>query len=101
MRRHLRLAAGTAVLAALLAAGAAQAKVAAAQRAAILASVDKAGPHLGEVAHRIWDYAEVGYQETKSSALLQSELKGSGFTVQSGVAGMPTAFVASFKNGDG
>ncbi|WP_296595408.1 amidohydrolase [Phenylobacterium sp.] len=96
-----RLAAGSALLAVLLAAGAAEAKVAAPQRAAILASVDKAGPHLGEVAHQIWDYAEVGYQETKSSALLQSELKGAGFTVETGVAGMPTAFVASFKNGDG
>ena len=29
-----------------------------------------------EVAKSIWDWAEVGYQETKSSALLQQELAG-------------------------
>lgn len=97
----LRLAGRTALLAVLLAAGAADARVAAGQRATILASVEKAGPHMGEVAHQIWDYAEVGYQETKSSALLQSELKSAGFEVEAGVAGIPTAFIARFRNGDG
>ncbi len=83
-------------------AGAAGAEpLSAADRAAIKASVDKAGPRLGEVAKQIWGFAEVGYQEDKSSALLQSELKKAGFKVQAGVAGMPTAFVGSFKTGDG
>lgn len=83
-------------------AGAASAEpLSAADRASIKASVDKAGPRLGEVAKQIWDYAEVGYQEHKSSALLQSELKKAGFKVEAGVAGMPTAFVASFKTGEG
>ncbi|MEH6664052.1 MAG: amidohydrolase [Brevundimonas sp.] len=67
----------------------------------LIASVEQGAPRMAEVAHQIWEYAEVGYQETKSSALLQSELKSAGFTVEAGVAGMPTAFVASFKNGDG
>lgn len=83
-------------------AGAASAEpLSAADRASIKASVDKAGPRLGEVAKEIWNYAEVGYQEHKSSALLQSELKKAGFKVDAGVAGMPTAFVASFKTGEG
>jgi len=82
--------------------GAAQAEPLSGQdRASIKASVDKAGPRLGEVAHQIWEYAEVGYQEHKSSALLQAELKKAGFKVEAGVAGMPTAFVGSFKTGDG
>src|SRR5206468_5108160 len=41
------------------------------------------------VAREIWGFAEVGYQEEKSSALLQSQLKGAGFEVRSGVAGIP------------
>ncbi len=48
------------------------------------------------LATALWEYAEVGYQETKSSALLQSTLEAEGFTVNAGVAGIPTAFVASY-----
>jgi aminobenzoyl-glutamate utilization protein B len=48
---------------------------------------------------QIWDLAEVGYKETKSSALLQQQLRDAGFTVDAGVAGMPTAFIASFGSG--
>ena len=55
--------------------------------------------HDAEVAHAIWEYAEVGYQETKSTALLQQELKSAGFTVEASVAGIPTAFVASAGSG--
>ena len=53
-----------------------------------------------EVARSIWNWAEVGYQEVKSSALLQKELGTAGFKVEAGVAGMPTAFVASWGKGE-
>jgi aminobenzoyl-glutamate utilization protein B len=50
-----------------------------------------------EAANRkIWTYAEVGLEEHKSSKELQDLLKANGFTVQAGVAGMPTAFVATY-----
>ena len=52
-----------------------------------------------QVARTIWEYAEVGYQETKSSALLQEELTKAGFKVEAGVAEIPTAFVASAGSG--
>jgi len=52
-----------------------------------------------QVARQIWDWAEVGYQETKSSALLQEELTQAGFKVEAGVAGIPTAFVATAGSG--
>jgi aminobenzoyl-glutamate utilization protein B len=52
-----------------------------------------------EVALQIWNYAEVGFQEEKSSALLQAQLREAGFTVTAGVEGMPTAFVASWGTG--
>ncbi len=50
-------------------------------------------------AKKIWDFAEVGFQETQSSALLQKTLTDAGFKVETGVAGMPTAFVASYGSG--
>ncbi len=71
------------------------------QRSAITADVDGRAAMLASTAKTIWDFSEVGYQEAKSSALLQSELKKGGFTVKAGVADIPTAFVASFKNGAG
>jgi aminobenzoyl-glutamate utilization protein B len=63
--------------------------------------LDANATRFGQVAESLWDYAEVGYQETRSSALLQSTLKEAGFTVEAGVAGIPTAFVASWSNGAG
>ncbi|MBS1914846.1 MAG: amidohydrolase [Bacteroidetes bacterium] len=48
---------------------------------------------------QIWSYAEVGYKEYKSSALLQQTLKDNGFTVEAGVAEIPTAFVATYGSG--
>ena len=52
-----------------------------------------------DVALKIWEYAELGYLEEKSSNLLQQELKHSGFSIQSGIAGIPTAFIAEYNNG--
>lgn len=52
-----------------------------------------------EVALSIWEWAEVGYQEEKSSGLLQEQLRAAGFEVEAGVAGMPTAFVAEWGSG--
>lgn len=48
---------------------------------------------------QIWKYAEVGYKEVKSSALHQQHLKEAGFQVEAGVAGIPTAFVATYGSG--
>jgi len=51
------------------------------------------------VALAIWDYAELGYKEVKSSALLQKTLEENGFKVEASVAGIPTAFVATYGTG--
>lgn len=95
-RTALLIAASLAVLG-----GQAHAAASAKDRQQLLGSVDADAAQLSKVARQIWGYAEVGYQETKSSALLQSELKAAGFEVKADVAGIPTAFVATFKNGDG
>jgi len=65
----------------------------------ILTSIDYAAPRYVGIANQIWNFAEMGYQESKSSALLQQTLSDEGFTVESGVANIPTAFVASYGSG--
>lgn len=52
-----------------------------------------------QIALDIWGYAELGYKETQSSALLQKTLKDQGFDVQAGVAGIPTSFLATYGSG--
>ena len=52
-----------------------------------------------ELSSKLWEWAEVGYQEEKSSALLQQTLADEGFTVTPGVAGIPTAFMAEYGSG--
>ena len=54
---------------------------------------------LVEISDAIWEYAELGFVEYKSSKLLADELEGHGFEVERGVAGIPTAFVASYGSG--
>ncbi|MEM5515701.1 amidohydrolase [Henriciella sp. AS95] len=54
----------------------------------------------GTIASKLWDWAEVGYQETQSTKLLQDTLSGEGFEVNAGVAGIPTAFVAEYGSGE-
>ncbi len=52
-----------------------------------------------EISDEIWNYAELGLREFKSSKLLANELLANGFNVEMGVAGMPTAFVATWGRG--
>src|SRR5262245_23416484 len=48
---------------------------------------------------KIWEWAEPGYQEKKSSAALAEVAEKAGFTVKKNVSGIPTAFVAEFGSG--
>jgi len=52
-----------------------------------------------ETSDKIWEFAEIGYQEVKSASLLSEELRKAGFKVEIGVAGIPTAFVATWGEG--
>ena len=61
--------------------------------------IDQNQKRIIEVADTIWGYAELGLTETKSSKLLQDELRKHGFKVEAGVAGMPTAFIATWGSG--
>ncbi len=53
------------------------------------------------ISDAIWSYAELGLEEYKSSKLLADTLEAAGFRVERGVAGMPTAFVATWSHGSG
>ena len=62
-------------------------------------SIDKNKERFSKVALDIWEFAEMGYQETKSSALLASELQKEGFKITKNVANIPTAFIAEYGSG--
>lgn len=70
-----------------------------ADETALLRDVDAGYDRVATLAKTLWNYAEVGYQEQKSSALLQKELVGAGFSLKQNVADIPTAFVASYGSG--
>ena len=53
----------------------------------------------GGISDAIWSYAELGLQEYKSSALLTKTLEEEGFSVELGLADMPTCFVARYGSG--
>ena len=63
-------------------------------------SVGRAASTYSDMAKQIWSWAEVGYQETRSSELLQQQLRSAGFSIEAGVAGIPTAFVAEYGSGE-
>lgn len=65
----------------------------------VLKKLDSKADFYGDIARQIWANPELGYLETKSSALLQKTLKDAGFKVTAGVAEIPTAFVAEYGSG--
>ena len=65
----------------------------------ILKELEKNRESYGVIAQQIWDYAEMGYLEEQSTALLQKTLSDEGFSIQKGVAGIPTAFIAEYGSG--
>lgn len=52
-----------------------------------------------QMQNRIYNYAETGYNEVKSSAELAEHLRLNGFSIEKGVGGLPTAFTATFGSG--
>lgn len=66
----------------------------------ILAWLDREQDQYAALALALWDQAELGYLETESTALLQQTLAAADFRIETGVAGLPTAFVASYGSGE-
>ena len=61
--------------------------------------IDENSRRLIEISDEIWGYAELGFVEFKSSKLLADEIESHGFEVEREVAGIPTAFVATWGSG--
>ena len=68
----------------------------AAEAGDVIKFVDSRYEQTSALARDLWEFAEVGYQEVKSSTLIKETLAAEGFEIESGIAGIPTAFVATF-----
>lgn len=64
-----------------------------------MALVQQRDERTGRLGDAIYSYSEIGFQETKTIALVVKELRAAGFTVETGVAGMPTAYRATYGSG--
>jgi aminobenzoyl-glutamate utilization protein B len=62
-------------------------------------AINRHAAELTELSDRIWAYAEIALREHRSAAALADHAERQGFRVQRGVAGMPTAFVATYGEG--
>lgn len=65
----------------------------------LLERIDDDRDELAALTRTLWENPELGLQETEAAALLTDRLAAAGFEVDTGVGGMPTAFVASYGTG--
>lgn len=63
--------------------------------------VDSRAEEDWQAALKIWNFAEPGYQEQKSSRLLMEMLEAARFEIEMEVADIPTAFIATATVGEG
>ena len=66
---------------------------------ALIASIEKHKEQLIKMSDDIWALAETAFEEHESSKILADYAESQGMTVERGVAGMPTAFVATYGSG--
>ena len=65
----------------------------------VLASIEEQYEPLVQASDAIWSFAETALNESQSAELLANYAEEQGFRVERGVAGMPTAFIASYGEG--
>ncbi len=65
----------------------------------VIQSVEAQESQLIEMSDQIWAFAETALEESQSAKVLADYAEAQGFTVERGVAEMPTAFVASYGSG--
>jgi aminobenzoyl-glutamate utilization protein B len=64
-----------------------------------VASIEKRKAEMTKLSDQIWGFAETAFREHKSSKALSDYAEQQGFKVERGIAGMPTAFIASYGQG--
>ncbi|MCL2548618.1 MAG: amidohydrolase [Symbiobacteriaceae bacterium] len=62
-------------------------------------SIDRRGAALTDLSLKIWEFAEAGFQEIRSAEAQIAYLKEEGFRIESGIAGIPSAFIAEYGSG--
>jgi aminobenzoyl-glutamate utilization protein B len=68
----------------------------------VFQAIESATPAIERICAEVWDLAEIGLEEIKSAAVHIRELQAAGFMITSiGTAGVPTAFVAEWSQGNG
>ena len=70
-----------------------------AQYEAVMSRIDDRYDQTADIARKLWEWAEVGYQEERSAGLLMDTLAAHDFEITKGVADIPTAFTAEFGEG--
>src|SRR5436309_8686425 len=68
-------------------------------KANVAMEVDAMGENIQKMNDQVFSFAEPGFQEFETSKYLVGILKQNGFSVQEGVAGIPTAFMATWGSG--
>jgi aminobenzoyl-glutamate utilization protein B len=65
----------------------------------VMKALDKKYKTAQEMVDMVFSFSELGFQETETSAYLEGILKKNGFTIDTGIAGVPTAWMAKWGNG--
>ncbi|MES5047500.1 M20 family metallopeptidase [Rhizobium nepotum] len=65
----------------------------------LIETIDAMAPDFTDLSDRIWEFAELKFQEVRSSDLLVETLKQNGFSVRRDIAGMKTAFIGEYGRG--
>lgn len=71
----------------------------AAMKSQLVESVGKYGKDIQVMVDQIFSYSELGFQETETSTFLTNVLRKNGFTIETGISGVPTAWMAKWGNG--
>jgi len=68
-------------------------------KATALAAVDRNAGEIAKVGDAIFSFAELGMQEVETAALSARLLREMGYTVETGISGIPTAILATYGSG--
>lgn len=69
------------------------------EKQALIDAVDELQPQILDWSNQLWNFSEIALEETRSAELLAQVLEQEGFSLERGVADMPTAFVATWGSG--
>lgn len=67
----------------------------------ITQSVEKRAEKICQVNDQVWEYAELAFHEFRSADTICQVLEEEGFTIERGLAGIPTCFTGTYVHGSG